>query len=355
MVAGEDEISFVMRQDQESLSWCIENQIVNINHVYDKNKLAHVIANFIARRFSGKVKTNKKFYHEVDHLFSELRRNKLSHPFISNEIFSADLQSIVKKSLKNCVNTTAAFSLASTVNPIFESALLNIHKVTNQDKYLYVYTQDKSLLSLCIENYLSNANPDYKTDAVAKILAILTSKKYSGKTITTRKSFFNIFYKFYYYIQSRKFYLFDNNQTLSKELRIDLRKALDNCVNVNSTVVTAAQATPIFEGESTAIAEVLDFILVNWPFHPYFSIHSRAGRSLLRRYVDDALKALEGVLRISHDTKSFRDSIRILWMRRARKFFDFNSIHSYMPYRYTFNNPRPHFEGNLNIFLNFYY
>lgn len=95
---------------------------------------------------------------------------------------------------------------------------------------------------------------------------------------------------------------------------------------------------PRFDNEPEDIGLVLDYILVRWLHSPVNMIRTWQGYSVLTRYANDALEALQICLsRYDHDY--FRATLRALWQRRAQQYFNGrnnnNNVYPYIPYYYS--------------------
>lgn len=110
-------------------------------------------------------------------------------------------------------------------------------------------------------------------------------------------------------------------------------------------------ALPKFPYELPTFSIILNYILVNWLFPLDQIIQTREGRSVLRRYADQALETLMCVLP-RDDQQIFRLLIRVLWTRRAHQYFDDyegTSLFPYPPHFFTadFTIPQPHMARSL--------
>lgn len=112
------------------------------------------------------------------------------------------------------------------------------------------------------------------------------------------------------------------------------------------------QFLPYFVDEPSGIGTLLDYILVDWPYPLKYMIRTRRRRSLLRRFVEDALHILEcAYSRESHNT--FQSRLRTFWSRRARIFYDDRNVRlPYITHIYTMNYTVPHMHGDTNGFVN---
>lgn len=216
--------------------------------------------------------------------------------------------------------------------------------VINGKENWFIFSHDKKVLFICIQDRLVNTNPYYEEVGIAKIISVLAADRFSGRT-QSEKTLKESVYSFFYTLRHERSYLFSSNQVLSTKLMSDLRKALKTCV-IEST---EASALPFFQNEPMEIAAVLDYILVNWPNYPYHMIQSREGRSLLRSYAYNAQNVLENALRFFSDNSIFRLSLRVFWMRRAEELFANNDIYPlYIDHRYTINDTYPHTNGDIS-------
>lgn len=164
-----------------------------------------------------------------------------------------------------------------------------------------------------------------------------------------RKDFPKRFTKFFYDLRSKKTHNALSKDQLSEKLRAALKEALKNCVENNNPVTSL----PKFQDEAPEIANVLDYVMVRWPFYLYYAIQSREGRAVLRRFADNAQTVLEEALRIFDDNHLFRLSLRVLWTRRAQAFFDGHDKElPYIKHRFSSNSSRPYMiKPNSDKFL----
>lgn len=113
----------------------------------------------------------------------------------------------------------------------------------------------------------------------------------------------------------------------------------DNVVPDNSTRVTDDKIirTDLYTlpGEGLELVDVLDYILVDWPVPLEHMIRSQPSRVIMRKYAEIGQMILE----CAFDYDYFRVSLRALWTRRARSYFDGRKILlPYIGHRYTRNN-----------------
>lgn len=100
--------------------------------------------------------------------------------------------------------------------------------------------------------------------------------------------------------------------------------------------------------------QVMDFILVDWPYSLIDMIRTNRGRALLRRFAEDAENALECALDFDDSSNFFRFVIRLLWKRRAQRYFDVhNTVFPYVFHYYTMDHRIPYTYGCTKKFLRF--
>lgn len=110
---------------------------------------------------------------------------------------------------------------------------------------------------------------------------------------------------------------------------------------------------PKFPDEPSDLANILDFILVDWPETLEVMISTREGRAVLRRYAEDAQRALEKALSYDGNTHLFRFLIRTFWPARAQMYFNFNNIECpYLFHYYTLDDRVPYTCGCANKHVN---
>lgn len=95
---------------------------------------------------------------------------------------------------------------------------------------------------------------------------------------------------------------------------------------------------------------VLNYMLVSWLISFMRMIQSHKGRSLLRRYANEAQTAFLRSLSIFQDFDIFQSLLRVLWVCRIRRFFNDNDIERlYLTYLYRSNDTSTQAEGNINL------
>lgn len=132
-----------------------------------------------------------------------------------------------------------------------------------------------------------------------------------------------------------------------------VRDSGDNKNIIETNSLSNPRNVPNFVDETPELAEVLDYILVDWPTSLHEMIRSRDGRALLRAYAEESFIALINALRSVSSNNYFRIYLRIMWMHRAEHYFDgYNADLQYIPYRYTLDYPFPHTYLDINLFNN---
>lgn len=222
---------------------------------------------------------------------------------------------------------------------LFFLTMVTSLSVNGQQDDLYEFTQDKNALSKCIEDRLLNfAHYDQE---IAKFVADLTAKKFSGETVE-KIYFFRRVNNFFRILRSRISNLFQFNQ-LQESLHWSVRYALIDCAESNQI--------PIFGYEPLELANILDYILVYWPTPLASMISSRSGRLVLRRYIEDAQLAFNTALDYLGNHNHFRVVMRIMWLQRAQDYFDGRLTQfPYLRYRYTMSRGIRMYDDILGIY-----
>lgn len=132
-----------------------------------------------------------------------------------------------------------------------------------------------------------------------------------------------------------------------------------NCVNTSrgyepssrlSNDIVNRREPPQFDGESLLLSELLNYVLVDWPFNLQHMISTQEGRALLRRYAEDAETILGLVLNYLPDHTLLRTMLRRLWIRRAEQYFDGRDIRlPYIRHFYTMDLNVPHTYNDADI------
>lgn len=335
--------TFSFSSEKELLSKCIESNLLKSKNLYEEIGIAKDMADMIANRFSEKSMDKKDLYIKVNSLFYQLRTNRIHHPFRNDQLFSTGLQKVVKKSLEDC-----AGDLNLITAEVFEGVSSeNVDEpLTGQVDSWIIASQDIASYSECVENYLLNTNHCYKKNEVAKNIAQLFGKRFS-KAFLNKEQFFKAVSDLYSKLRFKRIFQQISGEVSLKNLEVTVKKALDYCFD-DIRIVTDV---PTFETELPEMSDVLDYILVNWPFQLNHMIRTRSGRALLRSYANNAQIVLERALQILNDIGGFRILLREAWLNRAQNFYDGNDIQlPYIPHRYTLNHPRPYMVGDLDIF-----
>lgn len=146
------------------------------------------------------------------------------------------------------------------------------------------------------------------------------------------------------HLKNQKFYWDIDDSDAQKELHLALLHAASDCIEtyvdpqdcLESDHENGRCDPPVFKGEPSWLANVLNFMLVEWPETPSVMISTRQGRALLRRYTEDGIRELECTLTYYKQLKFFRMLIRVIWARRAQLYFDCDNEESFFSnYCYT--------------------
>lgn len=216
-------------------------------------------------------------------------------------------------------------------------------------------------LSECIENhdsmnYFRNKVGNETITKIAKFCAKILSSNWEPFQPKDLNEIIDLLVKkkFYRNIQPPVFWVLlipSIEKTLVECLEKD--DYIDRCQESNHTA-QRCDLPRFTEYEAPELAEAINYILVDWPETLDVMISSREGRSLLRRYAEDAQRALECALNLcNNNSYFFRAIVRTLWKLRAQKFFNYkNSKYPYIYHRYTMTDRTPHTCGcATSIFL----
>lgn len=338
MVSGKKEDSFVFRGDAESLQICIEEYIANVDLHYREIGVANFTAGIVARRLSGNTKTEKDLFKEVNSILYRLKHNKVSHPFKKSSIFSLNLGIILKRAVAICANDS---SIVTAGNDEVSEVTNNQEDYKNSEKF--IDDQNEQSLSKCIEDYVSNTDPYYVEQGIAKKIAELSASRF-GKDSKAKSNFNMRVNDFFHDLQRKKSHIYNVNETLLIQLRTVMKKALEECIESKISEV------PPFKGEPSEITDILNYILIIWPFKLNNMILTQSGRATLRRYAQMAQPVLRRALNNYNNFDDFRLALRIYWYNRARFYYDRGSESHYIPHRFTLNNPRPHMREDLDTY-----
>lgn len=228
-----------------------------------------------------------------------------------------------------------------------------IVSVNGQRFEFEVYGRVKTQFSECIEKSLRDIRDDLGFETVNDIVSFTEEK-----IVLLRPIKLEDLIKFIDGLKEQPFYRSINSAILRTQLISFIEKALPECYvkgnyDDNGTCKGSNHTerrcdVPRFpDVEAPELAEVLNFMLVDWPETLDVMINSRQGRSLLKKYVKDAQRALECALNLcNNNSHFFRAMIRTLWRLRAQIFFNYkNSDHPYVYHRYTENDRTPHTCG----------
>lgn len=210
----------------------------------------------------------------------------------------------------------------------------------------FVFSNDKESLSLCIENYLLySSDPYYKETGIAKEIADVIARRFFRKT-KTKSVLINAANNLYYDLRDSKKYSSLRRHQIHEPLQLTMKDALIYCAVYNRS--NHMQPMPVFTNEPPEIGALLDYILVDWSTLSLNNMmRSRIGRSVLRRYAEEAGVRLAVALNYVMDHGYFRYLLRYYWMLRAQRYFDGRESHiPYLRHRYTGDYPFPHTYDN---------
>lgn len=108
---------------------------------------------------------------------------------------------------------------------------------------------------------------------------------------------------------------------------------------------------PEYKDSFYEVSDLLNYILVDWSEPLAEMSQTRNGRSLLRRYANDALKRLVSALNSLDDYRILRSLLLETWIRRAKNYFDGrdDSQISYIGHHYTIDGALLA-NGDINSF-----
>lgn len=191
---------------------------------------------------------------------------------------------------------------------------------------------DQNEYSVCIKNYINGETmSDYDSEEIDLDFEDFLSdaaQRQARKLTSTQQRLL------------REFQINNEVENVIDELKLDekysqtngipwegLKDALQNALKSCSDVVP-----PTIDGESREVADVIDYILVDWHDSLYDMAQTQEGRSILRSYASNARSRLARAFS-SHSREEFRHLVRALWWWRAQRYFDSRDrIYPYIPH-----------------------
>lgn len=219
------------------------------------------------------------------------------------------------------------------------------------DKWgLLHFNRDEAALFECFKNYNSG---NFIFDELKERIANYFARKFSKKTVTIEDVNFQVLEVIQY---SEQEFELDNNQTLRRQFENVIKKSLLDCSDDYydypiSGNQTNHQLLPHFVDEPVELGLLLDDVLVNWPYLCEHMLSTRSRRALLRKYVKQVLNIFESA-HYNQKTNSLNDELRLLFLRRARLFFNAsNTVFPYINHVYTEVYTFPHTSDDTKIFI----
>lgn len=116
-------------------------------------------------------------------------------------------------------------------------------------------------------------------------------------------------------------------------IRPDIPWGTIKVYTINSLMVFCSDSfLPFYEYEPRDVANILDYILVNWNESIYDMARTQKGRSILSIYTVVARTMIEKVFSC-YNVENFRALVRTLWILRAQKHFNVsNVLYPYLPH-----------------------
>lgn len=186
----------------------------------------------------------------------------------------------------------------------------------------------------CLKNHLLLNGPYFKTlftvptENIAKYAAAI----FANRSVT-RKEFSELSERVKAYATKVLVKIVKPQE--KKHVKLAVEQAIEDCSNDGNINL---MSLPYFSGESKEVAELLDFVLVDWEAPPEVLIRSAEGRARLTRYANLGLARLWRALDRSPSTYHLRTVLRALWTRRARRYFDGRTGSQYIPHRFVDGN-----------------
>lgn len=163
--------------------------------------------------------------------------------------------------------------------------------VTSQNYDLLSFSRDKSTLANCIRDHF-NSERQNLGDKMTKELSEVIAEGFFRRTLS--EEHLDVQLGFLIELLNIKGHTpLTRNQTLRTQWLIPIRRALLNCIDDDNVTEVSCQLNvrtlPYFVDDTPEFGLLLDYILVNWPYSLEHMIQTQRRRSLLRRFVDDAL------------------------------------------------------------------
>lgn len=174
----------------------------------------------------------------------------------------------------------------------------------NQDAWgLFHFSQSQKDLSKCVREHelLKSLEIQDPLDIeVVELIADLVAERFYGKTVSSED--LNYAHSLTDAFRQRHFpQVRADNQIPWEQLERNLKKALIDC---SDSVSNSSEFIdlPYFIQEQEDFGQLLDFVLVNWPYFRDQMIINRIRRSLLRKYAHEA----ENIFRRAYSSTSSR-------------------------------------------------
>lgn len=234
--------------------------------------------------------------------------------------------------------------------------ILCIIAIKCEQQNCYVFSINQISLAKCIEEHLLKIDdPYYKENGVANVLAVAIANRFAGKMMVNQV--FEIKTNSLYYDISKKRLHSLKDHFVHPPLQFAMKKVLRYCANdvyklpyvpisENELSMIESQKNrnlddldlpliPIFESEPRDLANLLDYILVDWTLPLHTMIRSGSGRTTLRNYIKNVQMILNCSLNLIIDRNHIRNLVLRNWMHRAQLYFDVNAPVHYIIYRYN--------------------
>lgn len=140
------------------------------------------------------------------------------------------------------------------------------------------------------------------------------------------------------------------NQIPWQQLEENLKRVVLKCAD-KVTGRDRFVRPPHFEHEiQPRFSQLLDYVLVDWPYPQEHFMYKRDQSSLFRRYVKDVLNILQYLYPSKQDWNYFYASLMIRLNRRATLFFDSRrGEQRYIRHSYSLDHPTPFADYNPGV------
>lgn len=317
----------VFTKDKESIIKCIEDNLLK-DVSWDKNV---EVASYVAKPMAERVFITKEYElnmlkKSASHLISYLRNSdKVETPF-EKTLLTEDLKESLRRVVVICADEKES--------------------VSDADEDRIFFTETEESLSSRIKDNLFKVNgwdrDERDTTAIARAVANRISGK-SWKLEELQASLGNFFRDIRWGLHQGLFPDENAHNIPMVFSEYTLEAVLRVLINLSSNESSENDVYDVLEN-------LLDFILVDWPFKLSVMIGSQDYFDLLRKYAYDALRQLESALIYYQNGDTLRLSLREAWLKLIGCFKDADIDGFLYPIiRYTWKKPIPHAAGYSNV------